>query len=231
MPENLAAFHARVDSFTADSLPHDGRLVTRDSLTAKVAPDGGLRPFFGNTIIFELDDTAKIALSQRQVLLHHHCAPCLAQPLSPETFHLTLHDLINSPDQAAIEDAVKQTELHALLALSLLRRKPSPPIRLRSTHVFSMVNTSVVLGFAPATEMDCLQLMSLYETFHTVVPLNYGLTPHVTLGYYKPGEYGWETVSALNHVIREAEKLPPIELTLCLDQLHYRRFSDMNHYF
>jgi len=231
MPETLAAFHERVDGFTADSLPHEGGLTTRDWLTAKVGWDGGLRPFFGNTMIYELDDASKLALCQRQTLLHHHAGWCLAEPLAPETFHITLHDLVNGPDEAAIADAAARAQAQALTLLDALRREGIPPIRMVSTHVFSMVNTSVVAGFAPETESDCAALMGLYERFHAVVPLGYGLTPHATLAYYKPGSYGREAVDALNHVIRLAETLPPIRLTLTPEQLVFRCFSDMNHYF
>lgn len=231
MPETLAAFRARVDGFTADSLPHEGGLVTRDGLTAKVAPDGGLRPFYGNTVIYELDDTSKLALSQRQALLHHRAGWCLAEPLAPDTFHITLHDLVNGADEAAVTAGVARTEAQALALLEALRRESVLPIRMVSTRVFSMVATSMVMGFAPETEDDCAALMALYERFHAIVPLGYGLTPHVTLAYYKPGQYGREAVDALNRAIGEAETLPSIRLTLTPERLVYRRFSDMNHYF
>lgn len=231
MPETLAAFHARVDGFTADSLPHEGGLVTRDILTAKVDPDGGLRPFYGNTVIYELDDASKLALSQRQVLLHHRAGWCLAEPLAPETFHITLHDLVNGVDEAAVAAEVARTQTQALALLEALRREGTPPIRMVSTHVFSMIATSVVMGFAPETEADCAALMGLYERFHAVMTLGWGLTPHVTLAYYKPGGYGREAVDALNRAICEAEKLAPIRLTLAPERLVYRCFSDMNHYF
>ena len=52
--ENLQAFHARVDGFQRDSLPHEGLFITKPLLVEKVAPDGRLRPFFGNTMIFDL---------------------------------------------------------------------------------------------------------------------------------------------------------------------------------
>ena len=231
MPESLSAFHARVDGFTADSLPHEGGLVTRESLTAKVGHDGGLRPFYGNTVIYGLDNGAKLALARRQVLLHHHAGWCLAAPLAPDAFHITLHDLTSSADRVAAEDAVARTEPQAVALLDALRREGIPPIRMVSTHVFSMVATSVVMGFAPETEADCAALMGLYERFHTVVPLDWGLTPHVTLAYYRPGSYGREAVDALNHVIRLSEGLPPICMTLSPERLVYSRFSDMNHYF
>lgn len=231
MPESLAAFHARVDGFTADSLPHEGGMITRESLTDKVDRDGRFRPFSGNTVIWELDDAAKLALSQRQVLLHHHAGWLLAEPLSPETFHITLHDLTNDADEAAAAGKVARTEPEALALMDALRKEGIPPIRMVGTRVFSMVATSVVMGFAPRTEADCAALMGLYERFHAIVPLDWGLTPHVTLAYYKPGSHDRAAVDALAHVIRTAEQMPPISLTFAPEKLVYRRFSDMNHYF
>lgn len=230
MPETLREFHDRVDGFTADSLPHDGQFITRESLTAKVNPDGTLRPYHGNTLIYDLDDKAKLALSQRQTLLHHRCAPMLAEPLMPDTFHITLHDLVSGPDPSAIEDDLVRAEIRTQILLYALHNDLPPVIHLRSTHVFSMVNTSVVTGFAPVSEEDCEILMKLYEYFHSVVPLNWGLTPHATLAYYKPGTYGQEAIDALQSVIREAEQLPPIEAALSFADLRYATFTDMNHY-
>lgn len=231
MAESLAAFHARVDGFSVDSLPHAEGLTTRGSLTVKVGPDGSLRPFFGNTVLWELDGEAKLALCQRQTLVHHRAGGCLAQPLAPQTFHVTLHDLVSGPDPAAIAADMARAEQQTLALLDALRREGIPPIRMVSTHVFSMVATSVVMGFAPETEGDCAALMALYERFHEVLPLSWLLTPHVTLAYYRPGQYGQDAVDALSQAFAESAALPPIRITLQPGALVLRRFSDMNHYF
>lgn len=231
MPETLHEFHARVDGFTADSLPHAGGLTTRESLTAKVSPLGALCPFFGNTVIWELDAVSKLALSQRQVLLHHRAGWCLAEPLAPDTFHITLHDLVNGPEEAAIAARAAQAAQQAQALLDTLQAEGFPSIHMAGTHVFSMVNTSLVMGFAPETEADCAALMGLYERFHAVVPLDWGLTPHATLAYYKPGSYDQGTVDALRTAIAQAEALPLVRLTLRPEMLFLRQFSDMNHYY
>ncbi|MBR3763225.1 MAG: hypothetical protein IKK57_01565 [Clostridia bacterium] len=231
MPESLYDFHARVDEFQQDSLPHAGDLVTRASLTDKVAPDGSLRPFHGSTVIYGLTDAEKLALAHRQTLLHHLCAPCLAEPLEPASFHLTLHDLISGTNLPDVSARVARTIRQAEDLLQAIRQENTPPVQVVSTHAFSMVNTSVVMGFAPQTEADCERLMVLYERFHAVVPLQWGLTPHVTLAYYRPGCYGQETLHALQEAIRRMEDLPPLQLTLHPERLFCRRFSDMNHYF
>lgn len=227
--EDLRAFHARVDGFTADSLPHDGWLKTSAGLDAKVNEHGAFRPFYGNTVIYELEDRVKLSLTERQILLHHACGYCMAHPISPDTFHLTLHDLVNGTDEEQVSVRIRETENKAKELLNDLECKRRP-IRMMSTHVFSMVNTSVVMGFAPEGEEDCRWLMEMYEAFHSIVPLNYGLTPHVTLGYYKPGEYGQDTIWRLENVFSEAEKMEKIHLLLSPEMLMYRTFYDMNHY-
>lgn len=230
MPESLAAFHARVDGFSARSLPQEGSFATSGGLTAKVAPDGRLLPYFGNTVIFGLPDTVKLALCRRQAAVYHRAGWLLADPLAPEAFHITLHDLVSGPEEAAIAADAARTEAQALALLEALRQEGMTPIRMVSTHVFSMASTSLVTGFAPETEADCTALMTLYERFQTIFPLPWGLTPHVTLGYYRPGHYGPEAFDALNAAIRDCAALPPIRLTLTPESLHLCRFTDMNHY-
>jgi len=63
-----------------------------------------------------------------------------------------------------------------------------------------------------------------------VVALNYPLTPHVTLAYYKPGSYGPEAVAALADALREINTLPKVRITVDADCLHYYTFADMNTY-
>ena len=231
MPETLREFHQRVDGFMLDSLPREGGLVTREPLREKVGPDGRMLPFFGNTMIYDLPDAVKVQISRMQVLLHHLCGPCLAEPLSPATLHLTLHDLLNGVDESALRDGVAATGAQAEALLADMRREIAPPVQLRSVAAFNMVNGSVALGFAPETEADCARIMALHARFQQVVALSYPLTPHVTLAYYRPGSYGRDMVDALAEALRQINALPPVRLSLSAERLHYRRFSDMNHYF
>lgn len=230
MPETLRQFHGRVDGFTHDSLPHAGGFATRESLRDKVGLDGRLQPFFGSTVIWELDDDVKQALSQHQALLYARCGACLAEALSPAAFHITLHDLVSSPDAGAIDAVASRTAAGAAAILAALRADGIPPICLCSTTMFSMVSTSVVMGFAPETEADCAALMGLYERLHAVVPIPWGLTPHATLAYYCPGEYDAEMTAALRKAFAASSALPPLKITLWPEKLRVCRFIDMNHY-
>ena len=231
MPETLREFHQRVDGFMLDSLPREGGLVTREPLREKVGPDGRMLPFFGNTMIYDLPDAVKVQISRMQVLLHHLCGPCLAEPLSPATLHLTLHDLLNGVDESALRDGVAATGAQAEALLADMRREIAPPVQLRSVAAFNMVNGSVALGFAPETEADCARIMALHARYQQIVALSYPLTPHVTLAYYRPGRYGRDMVDALAEAFRQINALPPVRLSLSAEMLHYRRGSDMSHYF
>ena len=229
MMENLQAFHARVDGFQRDSLPHEGPFTTKPLLVEKVAPDGGLRPFFGNTMIFDLPAEVQLQIARMQVTLHHRCGWMLAQPLTPSTLHMTLHDLLNGVDEAALREPVRQTGEQARAILHELRKEVQP-ICLTSTLAFNMTGGSVCLGFAPDTEADCAALMGMHARFQAVVALNYPLTPHVTLAYFRPGTYGPEEVAQLAAALAEINTLPPVHITVDADCLHYYRFTDMNTY-
>ena len=225
--ENLTGFHARVDSFQQDSLPHDGPLVTKPLLVEKVNPDGTLRPFFGNTMIFDLPQDVQLTIARMQVMLHHRCGPMLAEPLAPATLHMTLHDLLNGVDEAALAEPVRQTGEQAKAILAALHAEKHPPIRLTSTLAFNMGSGSVALGFAPDTEADCAAIMGMHTRFQAVVALNYPLTPHVTLAYYKPGSHA---TAALAEVLREINALEKVHIAVDAEGLHYYRFTDMNTY-
>ena len=228
--ETLHEFHARVDGFQRDSLPHDGSFTTKPLLVEKVAPNGALLPFFGNTMIFDLPPDVQLAIARMQLILHHRCPQMLAQPLAPSTLHMTLHDLLNGIDSTALAEPVRQTGEQAKCILAQQRAAGIPPIRLTSTLAFNMVNGSVALGFAPDTEADCAALMGMHTAYQAVVALNYPLTPHVTLAYFKPGAYGPEDVAALAGALAEINTLPKVRIAVDAECLYYYTFEDMNTY-
>ena len=223
--ENLHAFHTRVDGFQRDSLQHT--LTTKSLLAEKVAPDGVLRPFYGNTMIFDLPQDVQLQIARLQLMLHHRCAAMLAELLAPATLHMTLHDLLNGVDEAALSEPVRKTGAQAKAILTELRQSALPPIRLTSTLAFNMGNGSVALGFAPDTEADCAALMGMHARFQEVVALNYPLTPHVTLAYYKPGSYD---TAALGEALAAINALEKVHIAVDANCLHYYRFTDMNTY-
>ncbi len=228
--ESLHEFHARVDGFQRNSLPRDGSLTTKPQLVEKVAPNGGLLPFFGNTMIFDLPQAVQLQIARMQLILHHRCGPMLAEPLAPHTLHMTLHDLLNGVDFAALAEPVRRTGAQAKAILASQRAAQQPPIHLTSTLAFNMTCGSVALGFAPDTEDDCTRLLAMHAAYQDVVMLSYPLTPHVTLAYFRPGTYDPEDVARLAEALSEINAFPKVHIAVDADCLHYYTFEDMNTY-
>lgn len=197
-------------------------LETAAALAQKVGPDGALLPFPGNTVVFLLDDETKQAITPIQDALYAQCGDLLAEKLTPDTFHMTLHDLANGellPQRERMAD-------HAKAILAEIRASDFAPIPMNATWSFNMVNTSIVLGLEPATKDARNRLDALYACFQQVRPLPYALTPHITLAYFRPGRYD----SPQTQRLREA--LGPAALTLTLDvrSLVLQDFDHMNAY-
>lgn len=214
-----------LEDYVANSLPREGDFATNPNLTAKVGPDGAFLPFCGNTVVFELPEETKAALGQLQEELYRKAGWMLAQRLDPATFHMTLHDLVHGPErteQLGAELAEAEEKAKGLLRLW----RDQPPLRMRTTWLFQMVNTSVVLGLAPAAEDSWRRLDAMYTALEAVVPLGYGLTPHITMGYFRPGTYAQADLTGLRSALRPVT----LPVVLSMEALAYQTFSDMNHY-
>lgn len=208
-----------------NSLPDWGDFTTNPGLNRKVDWDGTLLPFIGNTVVFLLDGGTKEALGRLQQELYAAAPEMLAQPLSPDTFHATLHDLWNgTPDSPDGEAAMAAAAEKAMPILKLCRE--ISPIAMRATWTFNMVNTSIVLGLEPADEVSWRRLDAMYCAMDTVCPLGYALTPHITLAYYRPGIYDVQIVSRLKKALRLVE----LETVLNPQNLVLQNFCSMNHY-
>lgn len=72
--------------------------------------------------------------------------------------------------------------------------------------------------------------MGYYEQMQQVHALDYPLTPHVTLAYYRPGCIEGDRLARLRRAIREANGQWKPELELYTMALAYQEFADMNTY-
>ena len=227
--EKLSAFQARTAGFTSDSLPHGGGLETNANLSLKVGIDGKMEPFMGNTVVFPLPEETKREIGRMQEELYRTCAPALAEPLEVSSFHITLHDLLSGKPDRDLRDRIDYVRSAALECVRKIAGT-GEVICLRSTALFNMVNTSMVLGFAPADEDSCERLMTYYEMLQKVVCLNYPLTPHVTLAYFRPGVIPAEFVEKLRAVVDKIGQREKIFVEIPVEKVEYQLFSDMNHY-
>lgn len=145
--ECLSAFLERTTGFTTDSLPHSGGLQTNENLPLKVAADGRWEPFMGSTAVFPMPEQAKQKISRIQERLYQVCAPILARPLEPSSFHMTLHDLLNGTPTRELMDHIDRTRDPALNRIRQIADRDET-VCLRSTALFNMVGSSMVLGSA-----------------------------------------------------------------------------------
>lgn len=197
-----------------------------NSLWQKVNEFGAFKPFFGDTVVFDLDDKAKQKLSDTANYIHSVAPECFCEKLIPETFHMTLHDLSNSSD---INTVAKDVFTNELEALKKMREIEDCEIRMKTKFVFNMVSTSLVLGLYPADENEYSKLMELYHRFDCIKQLSYPLTPHITLAYYNP--HGFDTPSArkLEEAIKKLNR-NAFDITLSTKNLYYQKFTSMNNY-
>ena len=179
----------------------------------------------GNTVVFPLPEEVKREMGRMQERLYRTCAPALAAP----SFHMTLHDLLSGTPDRALRGRIDDIRCAALERVRQIART-GETVRLHTTALFNMVNTSMVLGLAPADEESCGRLMAYYETLQEAVCLNYPLTPHVTLAYFRPGVIAAEWVEKLRDAVDEIGRREKIFLELPARTLEYQLFSDMNHY-
>lgn len=214
-----------LDDYIWRSLPEDGDFCTSPGLAAKVDASGRILPYAGNTTVFLVDEAAKRRLAELQAGLYAAAPELLAERLGAETFHMTLHSLEDGgPDRPGLSELMRSAQERARPLLESWRG--GGPIRMRATWLFNMVNTSVVLGLAPADGDSYGRLDAMYAALEAVKPLGYAMTPHITMAYYRPGRYGRAQVEALRAAFRPVE----LELTLGMDGLVLQDFADMNSY-
>lgn len=214
-----------LDDYICQSLPQSGSFATNPNLNRKVDPAGKLLPYCGNTTVFLLDEQTKQNLQQVQQTLYQAAPDMLAEPLQPATFHMTLHDLVNgTPDQCGLDERMQDAEESARDILA--RWKNDAPLRMKTTWLFHMVRTSIVLGLAPADADTWHRLDAMYTALESVVPLGYALTPHITMAYFRPGLYDQGQVQRLCSALRQVD----MDVMLSMDDLVLQNFTDMNHY-
>lgn len=227
--ETLNQFRDRTQGFSRDSLPREGCFETREGLTLKVGRSGEFLPFSGNTTVFLLEEEVKDRIENIQNALYENCGDMLAEPLKKDSFHMTLHDLLNEGAGRAAEADMQRVRTAAAEILHRIWEREKEPVEMRMTWVFNMVNTSVVIGFEPAEEADCRRIMSMYEELQQAVRLNYPLTPHITAAYYKPGRYGRDEIERLAGVFDKLSR-EPFVIRFRIENLVYQEFTSMNQY-
>ena len=212
---------------------------THQDLPAKVTPSGGFAPFPGTTVVFRLDAGCMQTISVMQRFLHFHLGDLFAERLPEVSIHMTLHDLI-APSQEAREgdsfseeylSRAKKSLTSATLVLDkILKEGDKRPITMVPDRIVPLVRTSLVLILKPASEEDYERLQRLYRSFDTVVPLDYGYLPHITLAYFRPGIVdGVRLRRVVDAMQIRPGKIP--DFTLYTQGITVQTFRDMANYY
>ena len=226
--ESYQEFLQRINSFETPNLQLAGDFSPSKSLLAKVSQDNSFNKFYGDTTVFDLDSQTKSRISQIIDKLHSLAPECFAEKLDPDTIHMTLHDLSNSPNLTDVINSVSQDKekIANILNTTSISTKP---IQMRTNNIINMVNTSLVLALSPSSEDDYKRLMNLYELFDNVRELPYPLTPHVTLAYYNHNGFNANLAEKLKGIVGRLNTMP-FDLSISPNSLKYQTFTDMNHY-
>lgn len=229
MKESFEEFNIRLDSFQSDSFREiQSGFATNPRLCRKVDGAGNFIPFYGDTIIYELNSDSLQLLTELQNHLYTAEPDCFAMPFSQNSFHLTLHELVSGNSLEKLKVQLNDNREKIRCIFRDLRDEEKESIHMKSTYVYDMARTSLVLGFNTDSEQDYRRLLNLYEKFEVIHPLAHLYTPHITLAYYKPGYFSGKTVRKL---LKLAEVLSQrsIEITLDFSRLKYVTFDNMNH--
>lgn len=214
-----------LEDYIPESLPGWRDFSTNSNLSKKVNLAGNFLPFYGNTVVFDLSEDTKKALHGLQEALYRNAGWMLAQKLDPSTFHMTLHDLVNGVELSEdLKSRMAMAEVRAKIILESW--KGQPPLRMKTTWLFNMVNTSIVLGLVPADEETWRRLDEMYTALESVVPLGYALTPHITMAYFKPGTYTQYDLNCLRPALHPVV----LGVELKFGNLFYQEFVNMNSY-
>ncbi len=214
-----------LDEYIYRSLSDSQPFTTNPNLSKKVDSQRKFREFIGNTVVFTLNDAEKCSIAALREELYTAADFMFSERLDTDTFHMTLHDLVNgAPGDQEILQRMEDIAPRAKALISRFRGEP--PIPMHGTWMFNMVNTSIVLGLKPVDAEGYQRLAGMYQEFEKILPLGYALTPHITLAYFYPGTYTAQEAAKLSHALRSVD----LDIELRMENLVLQNFLDMNRY-
>lgn len=224
--ETYREFINRINGFEKREMDLGERFRLNPSLFKKVNLDNTFKKFYGDTVVFQLDDAVKDKLEVYVDFLYATVPECFSQRLNTDTFHVTLHDLSNSEFFAEVGDEIAANS-------TAIRQMPwqkfaGTKIKFKSNFVFNMVGTSLVLGVCPKDENNFTGLMQLYGLIDGHKSLNYPLTPHITLAYYNVDGFDARSAEELQNVVNRLNG--EIQFEFVVQSLYYQQFESMNDY-
>lgn len=233
MWENYLAYRDRIQSLIEQRAcfpPENEQLVTADGLKNKFCADGSFHDFYGDTIVFRLSEDTKQFLGEIQTSLYEQAAGILSEKLPVKSFHITLHDLSSSVFQQDIRTEMKTHQDRMPEIMPFLRNKGT--VCLKAKGMVSMVSSSIVMLFEPASAEDHDTIQEMYEYIEKICPLPYPLTLLSTLAYYKPGIYAPKQWGKLYQLIDVFNRKYAGKRKFVMDthMMEYQVFTSMKDY-
>ena len=227
--ETYEDFLDRINSFEKSEIDFGNNFFNvNPSLKNKVDEKNGFKNFYGDTVVFDLDKSTKEKISKIVDKLFHECPECFCEKLVGNTFHVTLHDLSNSPELREVATEIFYNELKII---ELIKQIDLQTIKMKPKYVFNMVNTSLVLGLYPINETEFSKIMDLYNLVDNVKTRPYPFTPHITLGYYNIKGFNVQSAKKLESLVSEINQTSlDMEIELDVQNLFYQKFVNMNKY-
>ena len=225
--ERLTEFSKRIDSFekTFDLGQEDFR--PNKSVLDKVDENNRFKPFYGDTAVFVLSEEEQAYFKNFTDILYQEVPECFAERIDSRTFHMTLHDLSNSPVLADVQHQmnINETKLRNLMKEQIL---PCSQIAMTINAVFNLNHTALVVGLTTIGS-DYHKLMQMYELMNEIRPLPYPFTPHITLAYYNWNGFSAESGRKLTKIVNELNQ-KHYWFPLDTQKLFYQHFDSMANY-
>ena len=229
--ETYQDFLDRINSFEKKEINFGSTYFKGNpSISQKVDQDNTFRNFYGDTIVFGLEDGVKEKIDGYVEFLYRAAPECFCERLVSHTFHVTLHDLSNAPILRDVAEELFENELKVIEKMGEVQKHESAKIRMKSKYIFNMVDISLVLGLYPADEDAYRRLMELYSVFDNVKKLNYPFTPHITLAYYNINGFSIQAAERLEDAVSQLNNEMELEIELDVKNLYYQKFRSMNDY-
>lgn len=216
-------------SYQKPKLIISDEFIPSKNLFDKVNSDNVFKPFYGDTVVFKLNNLSKTKVSKIIDRLYKTVPECFCERLDYSTLHMTLHDLCASPSQREAEILSRDNE-KKLKHLFKEQSFKSLKIRMKTNYIVNMIDISLVLALIPVDENEWNKLSLLYSIVDEVKKCDYPfLTSHITLAYYNRNGFNFSSAEKLRELSNELNKESFI-IELNTEELFYQHFTDMNSY-
>ena len=222
-------FLKRISYQQAELQLGDGLFKPDNRVYEKVDQDNGFKPFYGDTVVFDLDIPVKNKIFGIIDRLYKTAPECFCERIKADTIHMTLHDLSASD---TLENVAAEVFDNEVKLLRILKENPQKPmtIKMKTNFIINMVNTSLVLALVPADEAEWNKLQQLYDLINQVKVCKYPyLTPHITLAYFNCDGFDEKSADKLKSAVLKLNK-NSFGMALKTDSLYYQKFISMNDY-